>query len=202
MYFCYFQGFAKFMNDLSSSCFRESRMEAMIRENNYDNIEILPYGVWDKAEVLRFSADDASASAVNKGGNVEIYVEAIDNVIARANNNVPFFIKMDIEGSELKALNGARNTIERYRPSLIVGINKNSLQANNASLEEVEKTLRKLRYKMYCLTEDPFFALKEIVDLNQTKGNWIICLHESFVPPVLPQPKKEGFMEKIRKFFS
>ena len=88
-----------------------TRMEAMIRENNYDNIEILPYGVWDKAEVLRFSADDASASAVNKGGNVEIYVEAIDNVIARANNNVPFFIKMDIEGSELKALHGAAKTI-------------------------------------------------------------------------------------------
>ena len=52
------------------------------------------------------------------------------------------------------------------------------------------------------MPETPFFAMKEVEDLNQVKGNWIICLHESFVPPVLPQPKKEGFAEKVKRFFA
>lgn len=97
-----------------------NRMEAMIREKNYGNIEILPYGVWNKAELLRFSADDASASAVNEVGNVEIHVEAIDNVIARENIVVPFFIKMDIEGSELKALHGAEKIISSCHPPMAI----------------------------------------------------------------------------------
>ncbi len=86
-------------------------LEAMIREKNYGNIEVLPYGVWDKAEILRFSAEDASTSSLNATGNVEITAEAIDNVITRDNTDVPFFIKMDIEGSELQALHGAAATL-------------------------------------------------------------------------------------------
>lgn len=111
-------------------------------------------------------------------------------------------IKMDIEGSELKALLGAKDSIEMFRPALILGINKNSLKANGSSVEEIEKILRDLRYKTYCLTEEPFFALKEITDFNELKGSWVVCLHESFVPSILPQPKKEKLFDKVRNFFS
>jgi hypothetical protein len=52
------------------------------------------------------------------------------------------------------------------------------------------------------LTEEPFFALKEITDFNELKGSWVVCLHESFVPPILPQPKKEKLFDKVRNFFS
>ena len=126
----------------------------------------------------------------------------LDAFVEKEDLNRIDVIKMDIEGSELKALNGAKNAIEGYRPALIVGVNKNSLEASDASIEEIEKTLRELRYKMYCLRETPFLAFKEIDDLSQVKGNWIICLHESFVPPSLPQPKKEGFAEKAKQFFT
>ena len=190
------------------------RLVDNVNLNRLSNVNVYRFAVSDKIGKVKISIASEERSALNTLGTEfsnkgiekvqteEVDSNTLDAFVEKEELDRIDVIKMDIEGSELKALNGARNTIERYRPSLIVGINKNSLQANNASLEEVEKTLRKLRYKMYCLTEDPFFALKEIVDLNQTKGNWIICLHESFVPPVLPQPKKEGFMEKIRKFFS
>lgn len=111
-------------------------------------------------------------------------------------------IKMDIEGSELKALTGARKSIEMYRPALVLGINKNSLKANEASVEEVEKVLKELRYKMYYLTETPIFALKEVTNVKEVKVSWIVCLHESFVPPILPQPKKKGLWNKVGNFFT
>lgn len=111
-------------------------------------------------------------------------------------------IKMDIEGSELKALKGAKNSIEKYRPTLIVGINSNSLRANNSSMEELEIILKDLRYKIYSLTETPFFALKEVENLTQVEGNLVVCMHESFVPPVLPQVAESKFVGKIQKFFT
>ncbi len=111
-------------------------------------------------------------------------------------------IKMDIEGSEFKALRGAKESIERYRPTLIVGVNKNSLNANGSSIEDVVSTLKEFRYKIYYPSENPIFALKEVTGLKQIKGSWVVCMHESFVPPILPQPKKKKILEKIRDFFT
>ena len=69
-------------------------------------------------------------------------------------------------------------------------------------MEELETILKELRYKIYSLTETPFFALKEVENLTQVEGNLVVCMHESFVPPVLPQAKESKFVEKIQKFFT
>ena len=111
-------------------------------------------------------------------------------------------LKLDIEGSELKALQGAQNTIEKYRPAIILGINQNALKASGASLTEVTQMLKKIRYIPYKLRNDPSFALEKVTDLNKARVNVIYCLHESIVPPTLPQPQKIGFADKIRNFFA
>ncbi len=50
-------------------------------------------------------------------GNVYIAVDTIDNLVEDENVN---FIKMDIEGSELKALQGAAKTIKKNKPTLTI----------------------------------------------------------------------------------
>src|SRR5690606_18000695 len=47
---------------------------------------------------------------------------AIDDFVAAQNLQRVDFIKMDIEGAELSALEGARNTIKRFRPKLAIAI--------------------------------------------------------------------------------
>ena len=143
-----------------------------------------------------------SNKAIDKLRTEKVEATTLDHFIEQEEIDKIDVIKMDIEGSEFRALLGANASIEMFRPALILGINKNSLKANDSSVEDIEKILRNLRYKMYCLTEDPFFALKEVTDLRELKGTWVVCLHESFVPPILPQPKKEKFLEKIQNFFS
>ena len=190
------------------------RLVDNVNLNRLGNVNVYRLAVSDKIGRVNISIATEERSALNTLGTEfsnkgieKIQTEEVDSVtldafVEEEEIDRIDVIKMDIEGSELKALNGARNTIERHRPALIVGINENSLRASNASTEEVEKTLRELRYKMYYLIEKPFFALKEAANLDQVKSNRIICLHESFVPPVLPQPRKEGVLEKIENFFT
>ena len=190
------------------------RLVDNVNLNKLDNVNVYRLAISDKIGKVTISIAPEERSALNTLGaefsnkgiekvqTEEVDSTTLDAFVEKEGLSKIDVIKMDIEGSELKALSGAKNTIEQYRPALIVGINKNSLEASDASVEEIEKILRELRYKMYYLTETPFFALRETVDLSQVKGNWIICLHESFVPPILPQPKKEGFLKKVKRFFS
>ncbi len=81
------------------------------------NIELLPYGLWSKKEIMRFDSGNASSSALNENGNLEVAVTSIDEVLGSAPAT---FIKMDIEGAEFEALLGAEKTIKNYRPKLAI----------------------------------------------------------------------------------
>lgn len=76
-----------------------------------------PYAVWNKTEVLKFSADGASGFTTEDG---EVFAEArsLDDVIKERVT----FIKMDVEGAELKALQGAHRLITTYKPKLAICI--------------------------------------------------------------------------------
>lgn len=81
----------------------------------FENISILPYGAGKADETLRFS-QAGSASSIDPNGMLEIEVRRIDSLI----NENPSFIKMDIEGAELDAIAGARETIRRAKPSMAI----------------------------------------------------------------------------------
>lgn len=72
-------------------------------------------GAWDKEEILYFAKKAARGSRTEKEG-IPVQFNSVDNLI----EGEVTFIKMDIEGAELKALDGAKNTIEKYQPKLYV----------------------------------------------------------------------------------
>lgn len=112
------------------------------------------------------------------------------------------FIKLDIEGSELKALLGAKQTIAKYRPIIMLGINKASLSLCDSELSEVLETLYELRYRIYRLVEEPEFKLELVSDISEIENGIVFCIHETIVPPRLEQPKKISILESIKAFFS
>jgi len=65
---------------------------------------------------VRFGATGTESSAVG-GGALEVNCIPLDEALAGC---VPTYVKMDIEGSELEALSGAKKTIERVTPILAV----------------------------------------------------------------------------------
>lgn len=80
---------------------------------------LFPCGVWKDSQMLQFRSGFKSASGIADDGDTYIQCIAIDDAIA---DFAPTFIKMDIEGAEYQALEGARRTIRRYAPDLAISV--------------------------------------------------------------------------------
>lgn len=79
---------------------------------------LYPCGVWSETTLLRFSAGSGESSSQDDFGNQIIPVVKVDDIL----NVRPGYIKFDVEGAELEALNGVQKTIKIYRPSLAISI--------------------------------------------------------------------------------
>lgn len=127
---------------------------------HFPEAEILPYGAWSEMKTLYFEAGGLGSSRVSNGGNTSIQVKSIDEVV-RDNEKVTF-IKMDIEGSELEALKGARRTIQRDKPKLAICI-----YHKPEDMTEIPLYIKSLvpEYKLYvrhhsnCFTETVLYAV-------------------------------------------
>ena len=75
-------------------------------------------GVYSFDGNLYFNEKGESNSFLSEDGDIEITVSRIDKYIDHISEKS--LIKMDIEGSELEALKGAKETIERYNPVLTI----------------------------------------------------------------------------------
>ena len=84
---------------------------------NMVNVTLYEYGCWNQKDILRFNEGNDLGSKVDGNSNMEINVIDLDS-IAECNNAT--FIKMDIEGSELEALKGAKNIIKNNKPKLAI----------------------------------------------------------------------------------
>lgn len=93
-------------------------IEDKIHNAGLQNVEIQSCAAWDKEEEL-FFAESGSGSKVAELGGVMVKGMAIDDIVAQEDVT---YIKMDIEGSELKALIGAAKTILRCKPKLAICI--------------------------------------------------------------------------------
>jgi FkbM family methyltransferase len=76
-----------------------------------------PCGLWSSSCSLRFAGGSGAASGLSDAGAVHVPVVALDDVLIHQPVN---FIKLDVEGAEPEALQGARGIIARDLPVLAV----------------------------------------------------------------------------------
>lgn len=81
-----------------------------------ENISIYNLAAWDKKETLLFEKKKGRNSKLSADGNVKINADSVDNVIQEKIT----ILKMDIEGSESKAIKGAEEKIRSDKPKLYV----------------------------------------------------------------------------------
>jgi FkbM family methyltransferase len=85
-------------------------------------------GLWDKEETLVLNMDKGNPLkhrvVADRGASLltQICVTTIDNIVSELRLDRVNFIKMDVEGAELKALSGGRNTIRTHRPLLAIAV--------------------------------------------------------------------------------
>lgn len=75
-------------------------------------------GLWSCEETLYFEEKGGTDSRISDKGDKKILVDCIDNY----KDIKPTYIKMDIEGAEKEAIEGAKNTIKTYHPKLAICI--------------------------------------------------------------------------------
>ncbi len=115
---------------------------------------VYPKGVWDKDDVLPLTVDERNFAA----NSVVLHPEeartegtapltTIDKIAAELKLPRVDFIKMDVEGAEVRAIAGAAETIARYHPRL-------SIATEHGPLDEVHipeaVRARWSGYKMAC----------------------------------------------------
>ncbi len=69
---------------------------------------------------------------VVEGGGLEAVMDRVDNYDLKPN-----FIKIDVEGCELKVLKGAAKTIEKFRPKMVIEVNEPALQRQGTTRSEI-----------------------------------------------------------------
>ena len=74
-------------------------------------------GAWSKTDVGCFSEQGNRNSSFSNIGNKLTKLDKIDTIIGE---DVPDYIKLDVEGCESEALDGCRDTIIGHHPSLLV----------------------------------------------------------------------------------
>lgn len=81
------------------------------------NLEVVPCALSREKGTISFSNEGSGVSKIDENGTLTIDADCIDNRCPDAT-----FIKMDIEGAEIDALYGAKETILRNRPKLAICI--------------------------------------------------------------------------------
>jgi FkbM family methyltransferase len=92
-------------------------MSYRISGNKKSKFHLYDCGVGAVNETVRFSSFGNESSHISDSGEIEVKISKLDDIMHQFH---PTFIKMDIEGAELDALEGAISTIQRCFPKMAI----------------------------------------------------------------------------------
>ena len=150
------------------STYALSILRPAIRFNRLSNITVLPVGLSDapgratlhtpikRSGSVGFGLAHIKRNpTVNKSDatlNQTISLTTVDDLIEREGLTRFDFIKADIEGFEMRMICGAKRTLSRFRPTLMVEINRRRLTRAGDTPEGLYTFLTRLDYDAFQLT--------------------------------------------------
>ncbi len=126
-------------------------IEQKIKTNKIENITIFPFGLSDKDETLNYyepnSHNNGTGSFINNftlvnnsKSSLKLQLYKGDTFIFNNKITKVDFIKIDVEGFERNVLLGLKQTLERFRPIVVIEYSTgthNSFLENNQTLMDV-----------------------------------------------------------------
>ena len=97
--------------------------ELLVQKYDNPNISIINKCVYSEEGEVSFSDDNSHGSnAINSDGAIKMAATSIDCFVQTNSINKVDWIKMDIEGAELDAIEGAKETLRTHAPFLSISI--------------------------------------------------------------------------------
>ena len=98
-----------------------SVMRKNFKLNHVEDFKIIEKGVWNKVDTIKFSAN-GEAGHISKTGEISIQVTDLDSELKRLKISPKevSFVKMDIEGAELEAIDGMKELLTKGAPQLSI----------------------------------------------------------------------------------
>ncbi len=148
-------------------------LQKILNLNHLSNITLVPQAISEQsgvAEFIEYSQDNDSSWAsdtstlasddnINEHKNFMTYQVSVITLDEYVTENAlePAAIKMDIEGFEFYALQGGKQTLERYLPYLCIDIHAD-VKTGKSSLVEIEPFLQSLGYSL-TIEEHTLYAI-------------------------------------------
>ena len=137
-------------------------LEDNTARNRFSNIQVFPFGLSDAYQRLPIYAGPAGAgeheglatifqSQVRNRLVQEIELQIFDDLVPGLGLTRMDFIKIDVEGAELMVLKGARKSIEKYRPWVMLEINAETFQNASYTVDEIRTFFDSLQYACYLI---------------------------------------------------
>ena len=124
----------------------------MLRENLKlngveDRVKVVEKGLWKEKDRKNFHRDSAlgMASRIDESSEITIQLDDLDSIAEEHGN--PDLVKMDIEGAEIKALEGAEEILEKVRPVFEIAT-YHFMEGRKRTYGEVEQLLESNDYEV------------------------------------------------------
>lgn len=119
-------------------------------------------------------------------GTIKVPAVSLDDHATQSQIEQLHFIKLDVEGAELKVLHGAQRTIERHRPIIAVEYNRAALRRSGADLHDLDQLLDDFGYERLFYKNGFFrFDLSDWDDKSDNEAVFnVYCFHRSSELPI------------------
>lgn len=123
-------------------------LHSHLRLNRIENVRVLPLALSDQGGVARFArAESPAMGGISAIGELEVKTEALDAILSSGQIQRPDFIKMDIEGGEHKALQGASAALRAAQPTILLSAH------GHVQFEACSQFLRDIGYSVESLRD-------------------------------------------------
>jgi FkbM family methyltransferase len=172
-----------------------------LRENlciNRLDVRIFPHALADAAGTADLAIGESEHAGHNTLGKFAyaiaqvrtetVELRRLDDIVAESSPARIDILKIDVEGAEWRVLNGARETLQRYRPVVLFEMAEESLKSQGSSREQVLELLHSAGYRLY--TFDRHTGLPTQAAAGMYSDNMIAFPEERPIPDaaLLPWP--------------